>query len=99
MEVKKSVPWTRQDILFPPDALVERSFEDEVYVLTYFPVQEASNFLISGLETNGWTLDTTLLEEETGYIGIFKKGLEVISLMIEPAFDEQGRTRIEIILE
>jgi len=97
--VKRGVPWTREDVTFPPDALIERSFEGEVYILTYLVVQEAADFVVSGLESNGWTLDTVLVSDETGYIGIFTKGFDTLSLMIDPAFDEQGRTRIEIILE
>jgi len=97
--VKKSVPWTREDVVFPQDAYIESSFEGEVSVLTYLIVQETTDFMVSELEANGWILESVLLRTASVYIGTFTKGPDTLSLMINPAFDEQGRTRIEIILE
>jgi hypothetical protein len=99
VEVKESVPWTHQDIKFPQDAYIERCFEGEAHVLTYLAVQEATDFMVSNLETNNWLMETVIQRDESGFSGLYTKGLETISLRIFPAFDEQGRTRIEIIIE
>ena len=99
IDVKRAVPWTREDVVLPDDAYIERSFEGEVYVLTYFPVLDATNFMVSQLEVNGWVLKTVLQRTESGFLGTYTNGPETLSLMINPALDGQGRTRIEIILE
>ncbi len=99
VETKKIVPWSRADVPLPQDALIEQSFEGEIQVLTFLTVQEATDFMMAQVDTNGWGLDTELLRDESSYIGTFTKDAETLSLIIKPAFDEQSRTRIQITIE
>ena len=99
VEIKEFVPWSRTDIPLPQDAYIEQSFEGEVRILTFLTIQDAADFVGTQLEVNGWVLDKELLRDETSYIASFIKEVETLSLFINPAFDEQGRTRIEITIE
>jgi hypothetical protein len=97
--VKEIVPWAREDVPLPQDALIQQSFEGEVQLLTFLSLEDATEIMISQLETNGWTSETESLIEDYRFIGTFVKGNDDLSLIIDPGYDEQGRTRIWITIE
>jgi len=97
--VKKIVDWSRADVPLPQDALIEQSFEGEVRLLTFLSVKDATDYMIAQLEANGWTSEMEALKIEDKFIGTFSKETEGLSLIIDPTFDEQSRTRIWITLE
>jgi hypothetical protein len=97
--VKEIVPWAREDVPIPQDALIEQSFEGEVILLTFLSLEDATETMTTQLEANGWTAETESLLPEYRYIGTFKKENDDLTLVIDPGYDEQSRTRIWITIE
>jgi hypothetical protein len=97
--VKEIVDWAREDVPLPQDALILQSFEGEVQLLTFLSLEDASETMIAQLEANDWASETESFIADYRFIGSFVKGNDVLSLIIDPGYDEQSRTRIWITIE
>jgi hypothetical protein len=97
--VVEIVPWAREDVPLPQDALIEQSFEGEVTLLTFLSLEDATETMTTQLEANGWTPEIGSSIADSEFIGTFIKGTETLSLFIISNIDEQSRTRIWITIE
>jgi hypothetical protein len=97
--IKEIVDWAREDVPLPQDALFLQSFEGEVQLLTFLSLEDATEAMTTQLEGNSWTSETESFIADYRFIGSFVKGNDILSLIIDPGYDEQGRTRIWITIE
>jgi hypothetical protein len=84
--------WAREDVPLPADASVDFSTESLVSFVTDLSIEDTAEFMLEGLQANGWTLDGAPLTYEGGYTASFTKGSETLSLTITADFVDPERS-------